>query len=261
MAAFTTEQVRLVDIDMTVPPVRAVHVGHVARMVASLAAAGWTVGRISVKHKPVVVAGGTLYDLIDGFHRLTALFANTVVTPDVMVSCDIYEATVDRVVEGLRLNAPFTVPPLRSRPRSPIRDGSLSRSRSRSPHRLEALKPKEKEQEELAERGQAGGALGYMERPSEDKLECLGILLGMLESKEGVSTARGRVCLGFIMKMLKQVWATATPDSTWAVSLLCGATEELDEAEQLEVLPLPTLVERQPLINLADCVLSYSRWL
>jgi hypothetical protein len=100
-----------------------------------------------------------------------------------------------------------------------------------------------------------------MKRPSEDKLECLRILLGMLESKEGVSTARGRVCLGFIMKMLRQVWATATPDSTWAVSLLCGATEELDEAEQLEVLPLPTLVERQPLINLADYVLSYSRWL
>jgi hypothetical protein len=81
----------------------------------------------------------------------------------------------------------------------------------------------------------------------------------MLESKDPNTTER--VCLGFIGKMLKQVWATATPPtpSTWAVSLLCGATEELNE--QLEVPPLPTLVERQPIINLAEYVLSYWSWL
>ena len=101
--AFTTEQVRLVDIDMTVPPVLPVQVP--AHLVNALAAGGWAVGRISVKHKPVVVAGGALYDLVDGFHRLTALIANTVVTPDVMVTCEIYEATVDRVREGSRINA------------------------------------------------------------------------------------------------------------------------------------------------------------
>jgi hypothetical protein len=101
---FRTEQVRLVDIDIPFPPLRPI----APRVVASLVAGGWGLGRISVKNKEVVVAGGALYDVVDGLLRLQAFVANNVVTPDIMATCDIYEATVDAAVEGERINTTTT---------------------------------------------------------------------------------------------------------------------------------------------------------
>jgi hypothetical protein len=114
MAAFTTEQVRLVDIDQAVQTTLGPVVVHQV-LVNALVTAGWDIGRISVRHKPVVVPGGPLYDIIVGNHKMQALVAHgPPVTPDVMVSCDIYPSTVDLNVEALRLHdnnvAPSGVP-------------------------------------------------------------------------------------------------------------------------------------------------------